>query len=165
MRTVHPDALVEGRPVSAQTFEIPGRFLGRNEAERLARSHWSKASEVKREETETVMLYARKAGIKPVMKPVEVSIVFSEEVKFYKNGKRKKIRDVDNVMGACKPILDGLVKANVLPDDNPDWVRRVIPVVKYVRNGPHITVTIMEYEPFRRVVYPPVNVPESDCEK
>lgn len=151
------------RPVSAQTFEIPGRFLGRNEAERLARSHWSKASEVKREETDTAMLYAKQAGIKPVTGPVEVSIVFNEEVKFFKNGKLKKPRDVDNIQSAVKPILDGLVKAGIFPDDGPEWVRRVIPVVRYVRDNPHITVTILAYEPFRRVFYQPVNVPENDC--
>jgi len=147
-----------------QTFEIPGRFLGRNEAERLARSHWSKANEVKREETETAMLYAKQAGLNPVQGPVDVSIVFCEQVKFYRNGRRKELRDVDNVYGAAKPILDGLVKAGILPDDNPEWVRRVLPTVKYVTEDPHITVSIMQYEPNRRVTYTPVPIPETEDE-
>lgn len=109
------------------------------------------------------MLYAKQAGIRPATGPIEVSIVFNEQVGFFKNGKRKKPRDVDNIQSAVKPILDGLVKAGVMPDDGPDWVRRVIPIVKYVRSDPHITVTILKYEPFRRVFYQPVNVPEMDC--
>ena len=148
----------------SQTFEIPGRFLGRNEAEKLARTHWSKANDVKREETDAVMLCAKQAGLKPVEGPVDVSVVFCEEVRFFKNGKRKKPRDVDNIHIGEKPILDGLVKAGVIPDDGPDWVKRVIPVVKYVRDNPHITVTVMDYEPFRRVAYPPVDMPESERE-
>lgn len=149
------------RPV-VQTYVIPGRMLGRNEEERLARSHWSKANEVKREETETSMLYAKEAGLKPVEGPVDVSIVFCEEVRFFKNGKRKKPRDVDNIQGAVKPIIDGLVKGGILPDDGPDYVRRVMPSVKYVTEDPHITVSVMEYEPRRRVEYPPVEVPEEE---
>ena len=163
MRTVHPDALLEGRPV-IQSFEIPGGFLGRNESERLARSHWSRANEVKREETETAMLCAMEAGLKPMAGPVDVSVVFCEQVGFYKNGNRKKLHDVDNVQSAVKPILDGLVKAKVIPDDGPDVVRRVIPSVKFVRDDPHITVAVMDYRPFRTVVYPPVVIPESECE-
>lgn len=146
--------------MSTQKFTIPGRFLGRNESERLARSHWAKANKVKREETETVSLYARQAGIKPVEGPVDVSVVFAEEVRFFKNGNRKPVRDVDNIQSAVKPILDGLVEAGVLPNDSPEWVRRVIPNVKYVKKDPHITVAIMDYEEERHVVYPPVFVPE-----
>lgn len=147
--------------MSTQKFTIPGRFLGRNESERLARSHWAKANKVKREETETASLYARQAGIKPVDGPVDVAVVFAEEVRFFKNGNRKPVRDADNVQSAVKPILDGLVEAGVLPNDSPDWVRRVMPTVKYVRDDPHITVIVMDYEEERHVVYPPVFVPES----
>ena len=147
--------------MSTQKFTIPGRFLGRNESERLARAHWAKANEVKREETDTTMLYAKQAGIKPVDGPVDVAVLFAEEVRFFKNGKRKPLRDADNIQAAVKSILDGLVKAGVMPDDSPDWVRRVIPTVKYVRDNPHITVIVMDYEEERHVVYPPVFVPES----
>lgn len=151
--------------MSVQTFEIPGRLLGRNEREALARSHWSKSNAVKRDETTLAMACAMEAGLKPVSGPVDVSVIFREQVNFFKNGKRKKPRDADNIQDGCKPILDGLVKAGVIPDDGPDWVRRVIPTVKYVRDDPKITVVVMDYEPVRRVVYPPVNIPECKEDK
>lgn len=146
-----------------QTFEIPGRFLGRNETEKLARTHYTKAAEAKKDETELAMDYAKKAKLRRVTVPSEVAIIFVEQIRYFKNGKAKKLRDVDNVMGAAKPILDGLVAAGVLPDDGPYWVRRVIPTVKYEPDNPHVTVSVMDYEPYRIVYYQPVNVPESAC--
>lgn len=143
-----------------RSFMIPGSFIGRNEAERLSRSHWSKANEVKKQETETAMLYAMQSGIGPVEEPVDVFIVFCEQVGFFRNGKRKKPRDADNVHAAEKPILDGLVKAGIISDDGPDCVRRVIPVVLYVAENPHVTVIIDKYEPYRAVTFPPVEPPE-----
>lgn len=145
--------------MKGQVFTIPGRMLGRNEREELARAHWSKAAREKRRETEYAMECIRSAGIKPADGPVDVSIVFNEQVGFFKNGKRKKPRDVDNIADAQKPILDALVKCGIVEDDGPDFVRRVIPVVKYTTEDPYIKVLIMDYEPRRRVTYVPVEVP------
>ena len=146
-----------------QRFDIPGRMLGRNERERLARTHWRKANDAKQEETDMVAMHAKAAKLERVKVPSEVVIIYHELAQFYKNGNLKPLRDVDNVSDAQKPILDGLVRAGVLPDDNPYWVRRVIPSVKYVRENPRITVTVMDYEPYRIVYYQPVTVPESEC--
>lgn len=150
--------------MSAQKFRIDGAYLGRNEEERLARSHWSKANEVKRDETEMAAWCAKEAGLKRVTYPVDVLIEFSEQVRFYKNGNRKKPRDCDNVQGAIKPIVDGLVRAGIVQDDGPDYVKRVIPIVRYVKEDPHITVAVMKYTPKRTITYLPVNVPESECD-
>lgn len=143
-----------------QTFVIPMRFLGRNESEKLSRSHWSKANEVKHDETEAAMLYAKKAGIKPYDGPVDVLVVFDEQVRFFKNGKRKKSRDADNVQSAVKPIIDGLVKAGVITDDCPEVVRRVIPAVLYTTDEPKVTVVIDNYKAVRKVTFPPVELPD-----
>jgi Holliday junction resolvase RusA-like endonuclease len=43
-------------------------------------------------------------------------------IDFYERTKR---RDVDNVQSATKFILDALVKAGILPNDNQRWVRQV----------------------------------------
>jgi len=142
-----------------QVYRIPGKFLGRNESEKLARSHWAKANEIKRDETEASMLYAKQAGLEPVSGPVDLLVMFREQVEFYKNGRPKKMRDVDNVISALKPILDGLTKAGVLPDDGPKWVRRVIPSVQYAEDDPHITVAITDYLPERTVTFLPVELP------
>lgn len=142
-----------------QVFTIPGRMLGRNEREELARAHWSKAAREKKRETENAMAYITAAGIKPVDGPVDIAIVFNEHVGLYKSGKRKHVRDVDNITDAQKPILDALVKKKIVVDDGPDYVKRVIPVVKYTTGDPYIKVLIMDYEPRRRVTYAPVEVP------
>ncbi len=139
-------------------FVIEGKLLGRNERESLARSHWAKASAEKKRETELVAYLASK--LSPINEPCEVSIIYHEQVSFFKNGKRKKLRDVDNIHDGAKPILDGLVKAGIIPDDSPEWVRRVIPSVQYVTDNPHITVAVMGYEPNRAVHFPPVEIPE-----
>ncbi len=162
MRAVHNDEKLDGGCV--QRFRIDGAYLGRNESERLARSHWSRANEVKRDETETAMWCAKEAGLRPVTYPVDVLVEFSEQVKFYKNGNRKKPRDADNVQGAIKSIVDGLVKAGIVKDDGPDYVKRVIPIVRYVREDPHITVVVAKYKPRRTLTYLPVVVPESECD-
>ena len=142
-----------------QVYRIPGKFLGRNETERLARSHWAKASEVKRDETDASMLYAKQAGLEPISGPVDVFILYREQIEFYKNGRPKKLRDVDNVIGASKPILDGLTRAGILPDDGPEWVRRVIQHVQYAEDDPHITVVLDDYRPERTVKFLPVELP------
>lgn len=142
--------------MTVQTFVIDGKLLGRNEREYLARSHWAKANAEKKRETELAAWAAKQAGLKPIDRPCEVSIIYREQDQHYKNGKRKKRRDVDNVQDGCKPILDGLVRAGILPDDSPEWVRRVIPTVIYGDVEPHITVALMDYEPNRVIHFTPV---------
>lgn len=146
--------------MKAQKFTIPGMTLGRNEMELLARSHWSKASKEKKLETEYAMACIKSAKVKPVETPCEVTVVFVEQVTFFKNGKRKKLHDVDNRIAGLKPILDALVRCGIIPDDGPEFVRRVIPIVKYTTGKPYIKVAIMPYEPHRRVTFAPVDIPE-----
>lgn len=142
-----------------RSYTIPGRMMGRNESERLAREHWSKANEVKRDETRLSETYARAAGIGPWQGPVDVVVIFAEKVELTKRGKPKKPRDADNIQGAEKAIVDGIVKAGIVPDDGPAHVRRVIPIVKYVEDDPHITVAISDYSPTLTITYPPVEIP------
>lgn len=146
--------------MKVQKFTVPGMTLGRNELEALARAHWSKAAKAKRDETKLVCACIRKAGIKPMETPCEVTVVFAEQVTFYKNGRRRKLHDVDNRMAGVKPVLDALVKCGIIPDDGPEHVRRVIPIVKYTCGKPYIRVALMPYEPHRRVTFAPVEIPE-----
>lgn len=54
--------------------------------------------------------------LKPIHTPCDVVIDFYEKT---------KRRDVDNIQSATKFILDALVKAEILPNDNQRWVRQV----------------------------------------
>lgn len=54
--------------------------------------------------------------------PCEVRI----EIGFHQN----RTRDPHNYVGTvCKSVIDGLVKAGLWPDDNPEWVTVVEPVL------------------------------------
>ena len=112
---------------------IPGRLVGLNEYTRACRSHWSRGSRLKRQQTELVAWYARAAGARGHEGPVEVTCEWHE---------RDARRDLDNVAFAAKFVLDGLVMAKVIAGDDqahvtgirhvfavcPDWPRVVVEV-------------------------------------
>lgn len=60
-------------------------------------------------------------GVKKVRKPCKVHIKWEE---------KDKRRDIDNVISSCKFLLDSLVRMKVLPDDNQEWVKQIIPTVE-----------------------------------
>lgn len=88
---------------------IPGRLVGLNEYTRACRSHWSRGSRLKRQQTELVAWYARAAGAHGHEGPVEVTCEWHE---------RDARRDLDNVAFAAKFVLDGLVMAGVIAGDD-----------------------------------------------
>lgn len=146
--------------MSAQKFTIPGAFLTRNDGEKLARAHWAKAAKAKKEETERAAAAIKGARLTPVSRPCEVTMIFHEQLRYYKNGRLRKLHDVDNWFYGTKPILDALVNEGILEDDDPFHVRRVIPVVHYTEREPYVTVAIMDYVPRRRITFAPVDIPD-----
>jgi hypothetical protein len=48
--------------------------------------------------------------------------------------------DPDNLVGGVKPLLDGMVKAKIIPDDNPDQIRLYVSQVKGDSNAVRVTV-------------------------
>lgn len=120
-----------------QRFTIKGRLPSRNEAERAARTHWAVGAKLKKEATEAVMWEAISQHIKPESGCVTV------EVTFYEKDYR---RDEDNVQSGIKYILDGLVQANILPNDTRRLVRLNIRPVEVDKANPHIEVAIYRQE-------------------
>ncbi len=49
--------------------------------------------------------------------------------------------DPDNLVGGVKPLLDGLVQAKIIPDDNPDQIRLYVSQVK--GEGMAVRITII----------------------
>lgn len=73
------------------------------------------ASSIKKKLTNTVMVQALYANCNRPKR--QVDMVFSWHVK----GKH----DSDNIAFAKKFVLDGMVKAGILENDNPKWVRHL----------------------------------------
>lgn len=93
---------------------------GRNELENDARSNRYAAGAAKREETERVAAICRAAmaeqgwSAPPEGVRVEVSLVWSEV-----HGREShSARDQDNITAYQKPLLDGLVMAGAIADDD-----------------------------------------------
>jgi len=97
------------------TFELildhlPYSQLNQNN---LRRTHWtvrSKWEKVARQEAYLLALENQEAWVMPE----GMATIYYE---FIVANKRR--RDIDGLLGACKPFLDGLVDAGILRDD--DW--------------------------------------------
>lgn len=96
-----------------QRFEIPGTLPSVNDYTNANRRNPYKGARMKKD-TEDVIIWSIKAAkVKPMDAPVHVHITFVEP---------NMRRDKDNIIGSQKFILDALVKAGVLGDDNWKWI-------------------------------------------
>lgn len=120
-----------------QKLVIHGRLPGRNEAEKAARSHWSKGAKMKREYTDLIYFECLSQHIMPFENKVNITVTFYE---------KDRRRDDDNVISSLKWILDGIVKARVIKDDSPKYVKLYINEIKYDKDFPRIEVEINESE-------------------
>lgn len=66
------------------------------------------------------------------------------EIKFTLLFSDKRRRDLDNYAATIKMILDGLVAAEVLPDDNYKYVQRIIIEHRQIDGNEGIQVDITE---------------------
>ena len=104
--------------MTSQKMFIPERFPGLNELIGANRSHWQKGAEMKKTYT-MIARVAAKRNLKPVVKPVMIGWKWYEPV----SSKNTRDRDPDNITSAKKFVLDGLVEAGILPDDNQKWIK------------------------------------------
>lgn len=93
---------------------IEGELPSLNEYINAERTNKYAGATIKRNSTMMVLAYARKSKLEAIMTPVVLLF------KWYMKDRRK---DIDNVAFAKKFILDGLVKAGILYDDNQKWVK------------------------------------------
>ena len=135
------------RPVR-QRFVVDGRLMALNEYTSLNRSSPRKGNDAKREQTELVAAYIRKARIKPMEGPIEIGISWIEGRNMHGN-----LRDVDNVSFGAKFVLDALVECGVIPDDNPRYVRNVYHHFEFNADDPRVEVLLMPYERSGRTVH------------
>lgn len=104
-------------------FEISERLPGLNEYTRLNRQNRYVGAKLKKDTEDRIYYYILKQlrGIH-ITKPVHITFTWVEE-----NGKR----DLDNICFAKKFILDALVKANILKNDNKEYVLGFVDKFEY----------------------------------
>ena len=104
--------------INRQKMFIPQRFPGLNELIGENRKHWSKGAQMKQDFT-MISKVAAKRNLKPVTRPVMIGWKWYEPVA----SKKTNNRDPDNITSAKKFILDGLVEAKIIPNDNQEWIK------------------------------------------
>ncbi len=120
--------------MTVQTFEINHRLPGMNDMVTAAKKHWAAYSEMKKGFTDSVCAQALDANLNPVEFCI-LKILWKESSKGHK-------RDIDNVSAVKKFILDGLVKAGVIPDDSPTYIQEIRE--KFVYDpSPGVEITII----------------------
>jgi hypothetical protein len=67
---------------------------------------------------------------------VDIEVVFVKPT--------RAARDPDNVVGAAKPLIDGLVLAGLLPDDSDRHVRKVCGSTLYEKGVREVRVTVTQ---------------------
>ncbi len=118
--------------MSVQSFEVPGRFPSLNDYLRI-RNRAQRAA-MKRSLDHRVAWAAKEAGIRPVGRCM-VRVTWVEQ---------NRRRDLDNVRSGVKFVLDGLVKAGVIEDDDQRHVLDLDDA--YARDGANPRITVEIYE-------------------
>lgn len=99
----------------AYTFWIPVRLPGLNEYISAMNSNRHVGNAMKRQWTDYVTMVCKAEHSKFVIdKPVHIHFLW-----YYTT----EARDPDNIRSATKFILDGMVKAGMIPNDNLRWIK------------------------------------------
>ena len=116
-------------------IEVSGRFPGLNDmidAAKKGKGKYQPYAIMKEQYTDIVAWTAKKL---PKFNKVDIEITWYEP-----NVKR----DVDNIMGGQKFILDGLVKAGVIKNDNRKHVNSISHKFETDRLNPRVEIEIRE---------------------
>ena len=113
-------------------FDIPGRLPGTNEIIEAAKSHFGTYSAMKHNYTNIVAWLAKKL---PKYNCISLTITWYEP-----NAKR----DIDNIAGGTKFILDGMVRAGTIPNDTQKYIKGITHKFEIDRQNPRVEVEIWE---------------------
>lgn len=98
------------------SFELPiSKPLSLND-----RSHWSKRASDVSDLREATGWLAHEAKIERCQK-IKVTLIYEP--------RDKRRRDKDNLVATLKPVVDGLVDVDVIPDDTPEHVEYDMPLI------------------------------------
>lgn len=119
-----------------QILRIPGRLPGLNDYTGAERTNKYKGAKMKRECTDFVATFCKQQKVQKFKKPVIIKFVWIEP---------NTRRDPDNFTSfGRKVILDGLVRAGILPDDSQKWVKGWSDGWKIDKENPEIYIIITE---------------------
>ena len=119
---------------TSQLLVVEYRFPSLNETVASAKKHWSVYSKEKELMTQLVCEAAQRQEIQAVER-AEIGFAWYE---------KDRRRDPDNISGAGKkPILDGLVRAGVLPNDGWSVIEGLSDRFSIDRSYPRVEVTIL----------------------
>lgn len=116
-----------------QIYFLPIKFPSLNEFISAMNRNRHVGNAMKQEFTDEVA-WASKM-LRPITSPVHITFIYQE-------ANRK--RDPDNITFAKKFILDGLVKAGVLPNDTQAWVEGFTETWRVVPDDVGVEVKIVE---------------------
>jgi crossover junction endodeoxyribonuclease RusA len=85
------------------------------------RMHWRQKAALTKRVRETTAWRVKALGIPPA-RHLTVQL-------HYAPGDKRKRRDPANLCATSKPAIDGLVDAGLVPDDTPEWVTELMPVI------------------------------------
>lgn len=112
---------------------IEGRFPSLNDFIGAMQKHRLAGAKMKAEETERARLHF--IGCKKYKNPLYIQFTW------YESSTR---RDPDNVVFAKKFVLDGMVRAGVVPDDSQKWIVGFEDIVETDAINPRVVVEIAE---------------------
>lgn len=118
-------------------IEIPGRLPGFNEiidAAKLRKRNYQAYSVMKDRHTTKIAWLAKKM---PKYEKVALVITWYEP---------NQKRDPDNIMAGQKFILDGLVQAGVIPNDNQRHIHGILHKFGVDKDNPRIEVEIIDLD-------------------
>lgn len=118
---------------------IEGELTALNEFINAERRNRYIAAKIKKDETG----YCQDVAEKSDLKLQETDFPCALIITWYVKNKRK---DADNIAFAKKFILDGLVEAGVLPNDNRKYVQGFIDIVKEDKEHQRIEITFVPIE-------------------
>lgn len=124
-----------------QSFTIYGRLAGTNDYVNAAHTPW-KRTKLKQEQEAIVKAAAEDARIAPMQPPVKVTVTYYEG----KAKPRQRMRDLDNVFGGNKFILDALVSMEIIPNDDTKNVVRLSSHGFKATGEPRIEITLESEE-------------------
>ena len=105
-----------------------------NQTVNNAKRHWSLYAKEKKAWTDRVWAEAKAGKLRTQTPPVRLRFTWHMV-----NMKR----DPDNLLGvATKYVLDGLVKANIIPDDSPKYIHSFEDVFVLDRDNPRIVIDL-----------------------
>lgn len=118
------------------TLPLPPRTVSPN-----VRSHWgAKSRAVKAARKAGWYWFRRFVPRDWTQKPVRLDIVYHCPVG--SDGYRP--RDVQNAIGALKPMIDGMVDAGIVPDDSDKWVTwGEFTITRHRGQAPGVTVQVV----------------------